>query len=114
MKQPPQSPEELSALLVTIFPTFSGSLEGLESSDTYRDGASFHALMTEFTCFFGKGASSFSGRQLAQLSEFLVLASKQSGPLENAIDTCFLEHIRQIKVDKLLAPWLAKAKEKQA
>ncbi|MCL2075269.1 MAG: hypothetical protein FWH15_02285 [Betaproteobacteria bacterium] len=112
MKQPPQSPEELNALLVAIFPTFSGSLEELESSDAYRNGVSFHALMIEFTCFFSKGASSFSGRQLEQLSESLVLASRQPSPLENAINTCFLEHIRQIKVNKLLAPWLAKAKAK--
>ena len=112
MKQLPQSPEELNTFLVRVFPAFSGSLEELEASEAYEGRVNFHALMAEFTYFFGKSASTSSEKQLAQLAELLVLASKQPGDLENAIDTCFLEHTRQIKVNKLLAPWLAKAKAK--
>jgi hypothetical protein len=110
MKPLPQSPEELNAALVNIFSAFSGALEELASSDAYEGGVNFHALMREFAYFFGKGIDSFSERQLAKLAELLVRAAKEPGPLENAIDTCFLEHTRQIKVNRQLAPWLAKAR----
>jgi hypothetical protein len=112
MKPLPQSSEELNADLTAIFPKFSGALEELTSSGGYQEGVNFHALMREFTCFFGRSIDSFSEKQLAQFSELVVRAIKQPGPLENAIDTCFLEHARQIKVNKQLAPWLAKARAK--
>lgn len=68
--------------------------------------------MREFTYYFGKEIDAISEKQLAKLAELLVLGTKVTGPLENAIDTCFLEHTRQTKVNRQLAPWLAKARAK--
>jgi hypothetical protein len=111
MKPLPQSSEELNAELVSIFPAFSGALEELASSGTYdEEGVNFHALMREFTYFFGKGIESFTEPQLARLADLLVRATKHASALENAIDTCFLEHTRQIKVNRRLGPSLAKAR----
>jgi hypothetical protein len=112
MKPLPRSAKELSDALVGIFPAFSGNFEELASSSGSEGEVNFHALMLEFTFYFGKETAAFSERQLAQLAELLVLGTQGTGPLENAIDTCFLEHTRQIKVSRQLAPWLAKARAK--
>ncbi|HEU4460711.1 MAG TPA: hypothetical protein VFR90_16445 [Methylibium sp.] len=113
MKSLPKSSKELNDALVGIFPAFSGGFEELASSVTYeKEEISFHALMREFTYFFGKGIDSFSEKQLEELGDLLVRATRSKGPLENAIDTCFLEHAKKIKVNRKLARWLSKARAK--
>jgi hypothetical protein len=107
----PESPDGLGALLSAIFPAFNCAAEDNEWPELH-ESRSFHAVMRDFTEFFGRSIDSFSDKQLAQLAELIVLALKQPGSLENAIDTCFLDHTRQIKVNRKLAPWLSKARSK--
>jgi hypothetical protein len=107
----PASPAELADALAAIFPSFQ--LEELKPEEfVYEPPITFHYVMSEFASFFGKGASSFSGRQLQELAELIVRANSHGGDLENAIGTCFLEHARQLKVNRQLAPWLSKARTK--
>jgi hypothetical protein len=111
VKPVPQTPKELQEALVAIFPSFTlAAEESAPSESAYEPPVTFHRVMLEFTSFFGGGIDSFSGRQLQRFAELLVHATDEPGHLENAIDTCFLEHTRQIKVDRQLAPWLAKAR----
>ena len=112
MKPLPQSPDELRDALTAIFPSFAEVLEESEGSEFEGEPVSFHGLMREFAYFFGKNIDSFSDSQLRQFADLVVQASKKPGDLENAIDTCFLEHTRQLKVNRQLAPWLAKARAK--
>ena len=68
--------------------------------------------MSEFAVFFGRHADSSSERQLQRLCEFVVRAVADGSVLENAVSTCFLEHTRQIKVNRVLGPGLAKARSR--
>jgi hypothetical protein len=105
----PQSPEELNAALVAIFPRFCTA--GPESEEPQCGcSISFHSLMREFAYFFGKEVASFTPKQLQRVGELLVCSVEHGGALENAVSTCFLEHARQLKVNRQLAPWLSKAR----
>jgi hypothetical protein len=109
----PRTPEELQEALIAIFPSFSFVADEQAPSDlVFEPPVTFHRVMLEFASFFGNGINSFSNKQLQEFAELLVRAIKEPGRLENAIDTCFLEHTRQTKVNRQLAPWLAKARAK--
>jgi hypothetical protein len=106
----PNSPDELLSFLGSIFPAFVPFAEQEPVSGFDPEPLTYHYLMLEFAAFFGREASSSAPRQLRELAEFLSRAVDAGGPLENAVSTCFLEHTRQLKVNRTLGPWLAKAR----
>jgi hypothetical protein len=55
----PQSPQELQEALVVIFPSFAAALHEPPDSDFESEPPTFHSLMRDFTCFFGKEVGSF-------------------------------------------------------
>lgn len=109
MKAPslPQSPEQLCKTLLDIFPRFKEALDRNENEDN-SSPLTYQSVMMDFTYFFGKEQDSFSEKQLCQFASLVNTAVMKSGPLENAFATCFLEHLHQIKVTKLLNPHLSK------
>jgi hypothetical protein len=107
----PQTPLVLKTALTAIFPSFSVEEPEVEEL-VYEPPLTFHRVMIEFASFFSRGVMLFSSKQLQRIAELIVVSTKHTGPLENAIDTCFLEHTRQLKVNRQLAPWLAKARAK--
>jgi hypothetical protein len=102
----PTSPRGLAVALSSIFPTFE-----VGKTDPYDPyGApTFHSIMIDFTTFFGRASRSCSQKQLRSFGALVNQAVRQSGPLENAISTCFLEHLRQIRAERVLRPFLAPA-----
>src|SRR5439155_2408023 len=48
-----------------------------------------------------------SDRQVRQLAELINQAVEAPDELENAVSTCFLEHLRQVRTYKVLAPHLS-------
>jgi hypothetical protein len=68
----------------------------------------FHRVMLEFTYSFGKAANSLSSAQLRQIGNLVNEAVDHSDDLENAVATCFLEHLHQIHARKVLWPYLSK------
>ena len=109
----PQSPQQLQEALVAIFPSFAAVLNEPPASESEARAATFHSLMHDFAWFFGKEIGSFSDKQFEKLGELLTSSVEHEGLLENAVSTCFLEHTRQIKVNRKLAPRLAKAHAKR-
>jgi len=101
MQSVPDSPAALAATLAAVFPDFHVSAEDEELS--------YHSVMREFATFFGARASSASEAQFRSCAELLVRCSAAPGALENAVDTCFLEHTRQLKVSRQLDPLLREA-----
>ncbi len=102
------SPEDITRFLVALDPAFETELEVEEPEELTP-----HHVMSLFAQYFGKNGSRFSEKQLRRLGEWLSSAVSVPGELENAVSTCFLEHTRQFKVNRLLAPYLSKlAKEK--
>jgi hypothetical protein len=73
------------------------------------DRLTYHAVMLDFTSFFGGGLAEFSERQVVLLSKLVNAAVATRGEVENAISTCFLEHLHQIGAEKALKPHLSAA-----
>ena len=56
---------------------------------------------------FSKNHSSFTERQLRRFGDWISEAVSVDSDLENAVSTCFLEHMRQVKINRVLAPYLS-------
>jgi hypothetical protein len=102
----PQSPKDF---LVSLDPAFETELED-EADEDLTD----HRVMMLFAQYFGANHGSFSSRQLQALGTWLNAAVAAGGELENAVSTCFLEHARQLKVNRVLAPYLSAQAKKSA
>jgi hypothetical protein len=94
----PTSTEDLYSSLKAIFPEFSFEPD----SGTYQE------VMIAFTDHFTGERADFSEEQLRSLGLLLSSAVELDDELENAVATCFLEHARQIEVNKALSPFLSK------
>jgi hypothetical protein len=69
--------------------------------------------MPLFTQCFGRVQRALSAKQLKGLGALLSDAVELDDDLENAVSTCFLEHLRQIGGYRALAPFLSeRAKER--
>jgi hypothetical protein len=105
----PQPPEQLLEELFTIFPQYrSGYPEPI-----HDDAPTYHSVLLAFTPFFGAQLASFSEVQLRSFGELVSTAVAQDSPLENAFGTCLLEHLHQIRAERMFRPYLSKiAREK--
>ena len=103
-------PSELLLVLQAIFPDFgrSGVAEEVAVSEH-----PLHCLMQNFADYFNTINEEPSLRQHRALASFRNDAVALEDALENAVSTCFLEHLRQMKRYRALAPHLsAKAKKR--
>jgi hypothetical protein len=110
----PKTARELRERLVLIVPAFGEACTEEEMREEESLSAvTLHFVMQRFAEFFGGAQASLSQRQLAALGAFLSQAVENDDDLENAVSTCFLEHLRQIRGYEALAPHLtALAKRK--
>lgn len=85
------SPAGLLSALQDLFPDFGDEelLEEVRSGD-----ANLHTVMSDFSSSFN--ASSAEQSQLAGLASLISQCVAIPDRLENAVGTCFLEHLRQI------------------
>ena len=67
-----------------------------------------HQIVMIFAEYFSVNHRAFSERQLRSLGQWLSEAVAAGGEIENAVSTCLLEHSRQLKVNRVLAPYLSK------
>jgi hypothetical protein len=105
----PQSPDELLERLFAIFPQYRAAYAG----PIHDDATTFHSVLLGFTPFFGASLGSFSERQLESFGALVSAAVKAGGALENAVGTCLLEHLHQIRALRGFRPYLSKlAREK--
>lgn len=101
-----QTPEQFRDRLQQLFPAFECDLEG--------EDLTFHAVLQDFTPFYGRHASELSKRQLKALAALVNAAAESPGPLENAFDTCFFEGLRRGPAAKLLGPFLSAAAKRRS
>ena len=102
----PQTPAALLEELFTIFPQYRTDYD--KYGPLSDSPATFHSVLIEFTCFFGAKLTSFSDEQLAKFGILVNEAVKHEGKLENAFDTCWLEHLHQIGAKDRFRRFLAK------
>ena len=109
----PTSPADLRDQLIAIFPEFRA--EWYEDDNEFiEDGRfSYHGLMIAFSNYFSCHITEVSEQQRRALSDLFNEAVAEDDDLENAVATCFLEHMHQMRVAKSFWPFLsplAKAK----
>jgi hypothetical protein len=78
-----------------------------QASGAEDENLAFHRVMHVFTYSFGKFASSLSVAQLRQLAALINACVEIDDVLENAVATCFLEHLHQVGALKVLRPYLS-------
>ena len=103
MKVRPTEPVQLLDRLRQIFPRFR-----LPVAEYGRDAPSLHGIMVEFLAWFGINAGSLDEASLQQLAAFLDESVAIDDALENAVATCFLEHLRQVGGHQVLSLYLSK------
>ena len=104
----PDSPEALRMQLGLLLPSFIVDCYDPEPLPPEEDEPeTFHRVMREFTYSFGKAASSLSSAQLRKIGNLVNDAVGYRDDLENAVATCFLEHLHQVYALKVLWPYLS-------
>ena len=109
MKSTPRSPSELRKALAAIFPMLPRDFGEQGESVFENAGPTYGSMLRDFAGFFAKNADQFSERQLARFAELVVRVKEVPGPLEDAVESCFLEPTRELKVHDRLEPFLAAA-----
>jgi hypothetical protein len=114
-----QHPQETLHQLCAIFPAFEASWaeEKAPPEDGLVEGVyyewSHHAVLRKFLEYFAMNHGSFSAKQLRVFGAWVNRAVSVNDDLENAVSTCFLEHARQVGIDRVLGPYLlSRAKDK--
>jgi hypothetical protein len=103
MRALPPTPEALLEELFTIFPEYRAACDGPIHDET----PTYHSVLMGFTPFFGGRSASFSEQQLRTFGELVSAAVAAGGSLENAFETCLLEHLHQIRASRVLRPHLS-------
>jgi len=96
----PNHPDEYRDFLVKIFPSFA------EEWEEDEECLGVHNVFGHFTDYFSCNQKSFSPEQLAILGDFINKSVRNDDVVENAISTCFLEHLVQIGGNRILMPYL--------
>jgi len=99
--------KDLRDMLFKIFPSFVNEWE------EDQEDLTLHGVLLMFTDYFGKREEPFSEKQISKLATFINDSVVNDDELENAISTCFLEHLRQIRADRRLLPYLSKLAKKK-
>ena len=103
----PESAAELLERLFTIFPQFRASYSG----PFHDDEPSFHSVLLGFVSDFSGQLAHAPEDQLRAFGALISDAVAQPGgnrSLENAFWTCLLEHLRSIRAERALRPYLSK------
>lgn len=90
--------------LTSIFPEF-GSVWA-EDSDDESPSSSLHSVYQSFLPFLASAQP--TDKQWQLVADHLSKAVAAGGAQENAADTCVLEHLHQVRLNRILRPLLSK------
>jgi len=114
-----QRPQETLLQLGELFPAFNDEWaeENAPPEDGLVDGVYYewthHAVLSVFLEYFVRHQDVFTEIQLRRLGDWINNAVTNDDEIENAVATCFLEHMRQVRINRILAPYLSRmAKDK--
>jgi len=98
-----QSSREVLAAIVAIFPEFEAEWE---EDNPYRVGGKFsaHSVYMKFLPFLASAKR--TDKQMKRVAQLINGAVLAGGDSENAVTTCFLEHLRQVGLTSTLKPLL--------
>jgi hypothetical protein len=98
----PHSPNELLQRLFSIFPDFRASFEG----PLYDEPLGYDSVLTAFTSDFGVQFRRSTESQFQEFAALVDHALADGGELARAFSVCFLQHIREVDVDRAFWPYL--------
>jgi hypothetical protein len=103
----PQSSTDVLAAVISIFPEFKNEWDD-ENPSINDDGSySIHSVYACLLEYISVGKTSvLDHKDLKQLGLLINTAVAAGGASENAVSTCFLEHVKQIRLDAALKPFL--------
>jgi hypothetical protein len=101
----PHSPDELLQRLFAIFPDFRAHYEG----PLYDEPLGYDSVLTAFTSDFGVQFRRSTASQFRDFAALLDHAVAGGGELGRAFSVCFLQHIREVDVDRTFLPYLPSA-----
>src|SRR2546430_1891321 len=101
----PHSPGQLLESLFAIFPEFRASYQG----PLYDEPLSYDPVLTAFTSDFGVQFRSSRDDQFRAFATLLREAVAADGELERAFSTCFLQHLREVDIDRVFWPYVSSA-----
>ncbi|MGH7725596.1 MAG: hypothetical protein ACREOU_09225 [Candidatus Eiseniibacteriota bacterium] len=107
-------PQDTLDRLCEGFPSFADwwAKEEAPSEDGLVDGVYYewthHRVVAEFLTYFSANPAQFTPKQLKWLGDWINDAVSAGGDLESAVSTCFLEHMRQVGINRVLAPYLSR------
>ena len=97
---------EVEKVLVSIFPTYAELLKQDKEDQEWE--YSMHSLFRDFIHYFSENIKEMDSKQLKKMANFINEAVEIDDDLENAISTCFLEHLYQVNAVKQIKPMLSK------
>lgn len=101
-----ESPNSLATKLNELFPAFMAELEGEEIS-------SYHQVILRLTPVISGYLQALPPPRTKEFCELVNAMVSAGGDQENAISTCLLEHASQVKVAKIIRPYLSIAAKQE-
>jgi hypothetical protein len=101
----PYTQSDLVGDLVEIFPEFA-AFWSQDDEDENFPSSSLHSVYMSFFPFLQHAQP--TQKQWQALAVHLSKMVASGGDRENAADTCILEHLHQVKLNKILRPLLSK------
>lgn len=94
------SPSSLAQALVELFPSFAAQIEGEDITGYHQVIGLLTPVITGYLHEAPKGTT----ERFCEVVNAMVDAG---GEVENAISTCLLEHVSQVKVRRIISPYLS-------
>ncbi|PUA30758.1 MAG: hypothetical protein B0W54_09955 [Cellvibrio sp. 79] len=107
------SPEELTQELIELFPSSKSEFQDEEMDIGYKPPVTYHRVWMSFSPVAFECLSGASEKSLLKFASILNREVSEGRSRENAASTCFLEHSSQIRVSKIIKPFLSKLAESE-
>jgi hypothetical protein len=101
-----ESPANLLAAVSELFPGFETELDDEEA-------ISYHNIVSALTPLLSGYLQGASKRRVEAFCDLINTMVAAGGDKENAVSTCLLEHASQVKVRRILQPYLSAGAKKE-
>lgn len=102
-----QLPKELLDQLILLFPEFKDEWDDENAYIDVNGEFSLHSIYMTFLPFLTANIGKIHHGQIQQFAALINEAVDAGGDSENAVSTCILEHLGQVKLYSILKPLLS-------
>jgi hypothetical protein len=102
-----QKPSDVLHSVISIFPEFQSEWENGNPYINEDGSHSLHSVYMILLPYVSSKKANFSNKQLKQFASLINDAIAAGDNSENAVSTCFLEHVYQADLNSILKPLLS-------